>query len=242
MTEKFQYILCYGSTPVKSSFTKKSSVISIHPMLRFNPIFEEANDPFTKFQYILCYGSTVYYGACDGNEREFQYILCYGSTPTRATTQARRKNFNTSYVTVQPTVKRRIYQISRISIHPMLRFNPFPKWELLNVIKFQYILCYGSTYDDSMLHGKSTIFQYILCYGSTGLIICSSRNNSIFQYILCYGSTKSGTQGVCFKKNFNTSYVTVQLGYGNGYVYVKEFQYILCYGSTTSSRAQTERL
>ena len=32
-------------------------------------------------------------------------------------------------------------------------------------------------------------FQYILCYGSTGTRLSDDLNSWLFQYILCYGST-----------------------------------------------------
>ena len=124
--------------------------------------------------------------------------------------------------------------LNKISIHPMLRFNfqgkkhTFPK-----IKRFQYILCYGSTfwtqrwkcyYDLISIHPMLRFnaermtrfmpyikFQYILCYGST-LRENSKLNSHIrFQYILCYGSTL-----FCF---------LVLFGY-------ETFQYILCYGST----------
>ena len=57
--------------------------------------------------------------------------------------------------------------INKISIHPMLRFN----WEKILGIypkaRFQYILCYGSTYVAVVCIRCRTWFQYILCYGST---------------------------------------------------------------------------
>ena len=93
----------------------------------------------------------------------------------------------------------------------MLRFNPvflFLK-SIYNV--FQYILCYGSTYNNSGFSIRYIIsihpmlrfnvkfaftiflpplFQYILCYGSTPLYPRVSWAKQVFQYILCYGSTK----------------------------------------------------
>ena len=38
----------------------------------------------------------------------------------------------------------------RISIHPILRFNYIQEKNLFETIKFQYILCYGSTYFNRM--------------------------------------------------------------------------------------------
>ena len=75
----------------------------------------------------------------------FQYILCYGSTAFMAFWLFIRKNFNTSYVMVQPSKKK--YPIS------------------INV--FQYILCCGSTVSSSIIWEILFRFQYILCCGST---------------------------------------------------------------------------
>ena len=55
---KFQYILCYGSTPCLNQY---KILIAI-------------------FQYILCYGSTLDVLENNAIEEGFQYILCYGST------------------------------------------------------------------------------------------------------------------------------------------------------------------
>ena len=55
--------------------------------------------------------------------------------------------------------------------------------------KFQYILCYGSTFCVFSVTALDRGFQYILCYGSTTR---KTRKDAVlvkFQYILCYGST-----------------------------------------------------
>ena len=54
-----------------------------------------------------------------------------------------------------------------ISIHPMLRFNKTEQPFLSIDKKFQYILCYGSTFSLDVLENNAIEFQYILCYGST---------------------------------------------------------------------------
>ena len=78
--EKFQYILCYGST------------LSIHLKKRMQIHFNTSyvtvqhllatgfKDNQLAFQYILCYGSTLI--PCTNRAKTiiFQYILCYGST------------------------------------------------------------------------------------------------------------------------------------------------------------------
>ena len=83
-------------------FHQRPSSISIHPMLRFNPLrFLKVRFKDFKFQYILCYGSTGY-------NRNVKYLALsisihpmlrfnISSIPrTRL-----RAHFNTSYVTVQ---------------------------------------------------------------------------------------------------------------------------------------------
>ena len=79
--------------------------------------------------------------------------------------------------------------IYTISIHLMLRFN-YTVDEIYHIlVRFQYILCYGSTVN--FLKGLVNFlgFQYILCYGSTEFKTAKSLYVIAFQYILCYGST-----------------------------------------------------
>ena len=124
LLEKFQYILCYGSTGIS-----KSSLISIawfQYILCYGSTVVKLKNPDVKdiFQYILCYGSTLWcankslaslcisihpmlrfnyvLNGIDWKQRKFQYILCYGSTPTIKLPKIKKHNFNTSYVTVQP--------------------------------------------------------------------------------------------------------------------------------------------
>ena len=56
--DRFQYILCYGSS---INFNSTSLRIST-------------------FQYILCYGSSVPAPTMPSTPGAFQYILCYGSS------------------------------------------------------------------------------------------------------------------------------------------------------------------
>ena len=58
LKDLFQYILCYGSTPLYPRVSWAKQV----------------------FQYILCYGSTRKVRANLDKDKAFQYILCYGST------------------------------------------------------------------------------------------------------------------------------------------------------------------
>ena len=55
-------------------------------------------------------------------------------------------HFNTSYVTVQRYFPDMFYKYQEISIHPMLRFNNIRRSNTNPITRFQYILCYGSTF------------------------------------------------------------------------------------------------
>ena len=71
----------------------------------------------------------------------------------------------------------------------MLRFNKENDVKINTWIVFQYILCYGSTFQHQFFWLNTLPFQYILCYGSTSEIHKNKGANKKFQYILCYGST-----------------------------------------------------
>ena len=75
--------------------------------------------------------------------------------------------FNTSYVSVQ---------VSK------------PLGELQKSVRFQYILCVGSSQRDKEL--KGFVIE--------------------FQYILCVGSRLASVNSVLYDASFNTSYVSVQ--------------------------------
>ena len=53
----------------------------------------------------------------------------------------------------------------------MLRFNGKAFGLQVHQNKFQYILCYGSTREYTILVADFKEFQYILCYGSTAAAI-----------------------------------------------------------------------
>ena len=114
----------------------------------------------------------------------------------------------------------------------MLRFNAERMTRFMPYIKFQYILCYGSTLRENSKLNSHIRFQYILCYGSTLFCFLVLFGYETFQYILCYGSTgfKACDISATFisihpmlrfnynlrflntpRPDFNTSYVTVQL-------------------------------
>ena len=137
-------------------------------MLRFNRYLLFLTKFLNTFQYILCYGSTSAIGHESTAQINFNtsYVTVQHSNFTIPTTQT--KHFNTSYVTVQLGNGISLYSCLSISIHPMLRFNRetrttrnytrhisiHPMLRFNNcrlfittpIFRFQYILCYGSTY------------------------------------------------------------------------------------------------
>ena len=121
------------------------------------------------------------------------------------------QDFNTSYVTVQHISAIDGLPPPGISIHLMLRFNKKARWYLEKAIKFQYILCYGSTVFNRNFSHRKSHFNTSYVTVQRSLTIGVSSNLATFQYILCYGSTS-------ISPNFCLS--------------VFRFQYILCYGST----------
>ena len=82
-----------------------------------------------------------------------------------------------------------LFRNTIISIHLMLRFNKALHLHMIPIIKFQYILCYGST-------GRGVIISVLKHYFNTSYVTVQ-LDPSYFS--------------VLFEQNFNTSYVTVQL-------------------------------
>ena len=166
--EKFQYILCYGST------------LSIHLKKRMQIHF---NTSYVTVQHLLATGFK-------DNQLAFQYILCYGSTLIPCTNRAK-----TIYISIHLMLRfnlLNIYQqtgFNRISIHLMLRFNVFltTRKTIGYIISIHLMLRFNAVQSAKSAHGR--IFQYILCYGSTELFVEDTECVSGFQYILCYGST-----------------------------------------------------
>ena len=76
-----------------------------------------------------------------------------------------------------------------ISIHLMLWFNHSKPIGAKVHIKFQYILCCGSTISVMFRAFRALKFQYILCCGSTLYVHARNMYGIVFQYILCCGST-----------------------------------------------------
>ena len=127
-----------------------------------------------------------------------------------------------------------------ISIHPMLRFNSLALKVILYILRFQYILCYGST-DILFIFGiKNRISIHPMLRFNTLIISnlggkikisihpmlrfndsadCNAPAKERFQYILCYGSTE-----------LTDALIKQQ----------EKFQYILCYGSTNPQKEGQE--
>ena len=159
-------------------------------MLRFNDKYLFYILIFWRFQYILCYGSTGMVSLDSFVCVLFQYILCYGSTFWLFVLVLGFQNFNTSYVTVQPSLVRLFIDIAIISIHPMLRFND-PEvisgvsrdinfntsyvtvqlffWLLELELSYHFNTSYVTVQQGKgwRFFARFLRFQYILCYGST---------------------------------------------------------------------------
>ena len=158
-------------------------------MLRFNTPKGVPFYGIKIFQYILCCGSTKGIVSKEIITEEFQYILCCGSTLKFRPKESLSRYFNTSYVAVQLSFLVFWTWIFGISIHLMLRFNS--RWSDLYRFAFKISI-------HLMLR-----FNY--------LFLLQKLIEFPFQYILCCGSTRPSIISKWFQKNFNTSYVAVQL-------------------------------
>ncbi len=98
-------------------------------------------------------------------------------------------SFNTSYVSVQAVTKLSTKVLVFVSIHHMCRFKPcvnahpvtgscfntsyvsvqvvIATLSALNITKFQYIICVGSSFKSAIDKADLTEFQYIICVGSS---------------------------------------------------------------------------
>mgnify|MGYP005858136407 CR=1 FL=1 len=148
-------------------FYSVTFTISIHLMLRF----------------ILSRTSVA------GNVSSFQYISCYGLSKKFSGIRRKRRDFNTSHVTVylQPGVK------------------------IDYKTGFQYISCYGLSVISVIACLYLFEFQYISCYGLSWKKKQAEIPVRIFQYISCYGLSHSAGFAVRWYRYFNTSHVTVYL-------------------------------
>ena len=142
-------------------------------------------------------------------------------------------HFNTSYVTVQRRRIPRGHWFGMISIHLMLRFNSWASVWFCPWKKFQYILCYGSTLQGCTALKRVTGFQYILCYGST---YCDNKT-WIHSRISIHLMLRFNVSNKHFAYNRSQISIHLMLRFNiksdiqrnNS----KKFQYILCYGSTS---------
>ena len=115
-------------------------------MLRFNSAQNTDFFLYIPFQYILCYGST-------NIEAKIPRIAMNISIhPMLRFNYDSKNSYCTSYaISIHPMLRFNVTStlvfknLSKISIHPMLRFNRYNLNFLEQRIKFQYILCYGST-------------------------------------------------------------------------------------------------
>ena len=142
---EFQYILCYGSTTQK----RQQQLVEI------------------VFQYILCYGSTV--------KTTYLYLFIKNFNTSYVTVQhlyfltysLNNPYFNTSYVTVQPFIR-------RSSPYILKDFNTsyVTVQQVYDRLVETYFRDFNTSYVtvqhlDVLVDGPFKKFQYILCYGST---------------------------------------------------------------------------
>ena len=119
-------------------------------------------------------------------------------------------NLNTSYVSVplknysSQVLKANNLNTSYVSVPPNDIVFIRKQDEL-----FKYILCFGSTFDESIKARVNALFKYILCFGSTYTDKQILRGCKKFKYILCFGSTSAPLFSNSIHKHLNTSYVSV---------------------------------
>ena len=71
----------------------------------------------------------------------------------------------------------------------MFRFYYEGATEVILTKEFQYIVCFGSTFNYRHNWRISQKFQYIVCFGSTKNEFYFLKMLHGFQYIVCFGST-----------------------------------------------------
>ena len=96
--------------------------------------------------------------------------------------------------------------------------------------KFQYISCYGLSFQSLTVYPALQEFQYISCYGLSAQPDNQNQTYSKFQYISCYGLSMHLHESNKEEINFNTSHVTVYPILRNLPASHAGFQYISCYG------------
>ena len=119
------------------------------------------------------------------------------------------KRFNTSHVTLYPSLERRSSWYTIVSIHLMLLF--IPKGTILKVfwIGFQYISCYSLSEMKRSMNGIRICFNtshvtlYHLDITRLMRIVCSFNTSHVTLY------RNSLDFGQFWKRGFNTSHVTL---------------------------------
>ena len=119
----------------------------------------------------------------------FQYIICFGSSKCPWCIKTANADFNTSYVSVQEGVKWILRIEIQISIHHMFRFKSFLFVVLYSEMRFQYIICFGSS-------------NMILPFFEVEDVISIHH---MFRFKILQNLQQERVQ------NFNTSYVSVQV-------------------------------
>ena len=190
----------------------------------------------------------------------FQYISCYSLSMRFIMDLLRRKCFNTSHVTLYPTVKRSLTSSMKrfntshvtlylapvsiliwspaVSIHLMLLFIGKFNFEVSFIQEFQYISCYSLSWISWLFRLWCNSFQYISCYSLSQSNHNPRINQKKFQYISCYSLSVQGAAEMPWLISFNTSHVTLYLQQMVADADEVTFQYISCYSLSSSISAR----
>ena len=137
----------------------KINYISIHLMLWFNAKEEKPVILLLEFQYILCYGSTrTSYQVNSLIIISIHLMLWFNSI-----------------------LHSDIFSLQQISIHLMLWFNNILNKKIKYIFSFQYILCYGSTYNLRFLNTPRPNFNtsYVMVQRDAPCVWCEGFEISI---------------------------------------------------------------
>ncbi len=165
------------------------SIISIHPMLRFN----KAQD----LNYLLIFLISIH-PMLRFNFKGIRYgCLFINFNTSYVTVQPIWKflklllvfNFNTSYVTVQLPlgIERRASVRNFNTSYVTVQLKKTENYR--HVFRFQYILCYGSTGVEDLKKARWYHFNTSYVTVQRLLALLGLDISLLFQYILCYGST-----------------------------------------------------
>ena len=102
----FQYMICCYSTIIKAFEQAQKEVFQYIPCYYLTFPVENPLINLLEFQYISCCYSTNTILFNFIKSRPFQYIICCYSTINKASLPRTFRNFNTSYVIIQPTKNR----------------------------------------------------------------------------------------------------------------------------------------